>query len=70
MACAVVARLLARLQRFHLLWRNEGIEFLLGLLMNFPNLLLPLLLSQRRVGADCFHLRPRSLLNCLPLVHR
>ena len=42
---AVVARLLTGFQRFHLLWRNEGIEFLLGLFMNLPDLLLTLLLA-------------------------
>ena len=42
-ASTVAARLLARLQRFHLLWGNEGIEFLLGLLMDLSNSLLTLL---------------------------
>ena len=45
MASPVVTRLLARLQSFHLLWRNESIEFLLGLLMDLADLLLPLLLG-------------------------
>jgi len=46
MASAVIPRLLARLQCFHLLWRNKGIEFLLGLFMDLSDLLLPLLLAQ------------------------
>ena len=70
MASAVVPRLLARLQRFHLLRRDEGVEFLLGLLMNLTDLLLTLLLAQGRVGADCLYFGPRPLLNGLTLLHR
>jgi len=42
----MVACLLARLQGFHLLWQNQGIELLLGLFMNLPDFLLALLLGQ------------------------
>ena len=41
----MIARLLARLQCFHLLRRNKRIEFLLGLLMDLADFLLPLLLG-------------------------
>lgn len=54
-ASAVVARLLARLQCFHLLGRDEGIEFLLRLLVNPSDLLLTLLLAQGRVSAHCLY---------------
>jgi hypothetical protein len=46
MASAVVTRHLAVLQLFHLLRRNEPVEFLLRLLPDLPNSLLPFLLAE------------------------
>jgi hypothetical protein len=63
-------RHLARLQRFHLLGRHQGILFLLDLLVDLPNPLLPLLGSQTGLGANGFDFGARLPPNRGALLHR
>jgi hypothetical protein len=67
--CSVITRHLAGLQRFQLLGRHERVEFLLTLFVDLPNLLLPLLRAERRIGANGFDFRARPLLDGAPLPH-
>jgi hypothetical protein len=48
----MIAGHLAGLHCFHLLGRHQGFLFLLGLLMDLANPLLPLLGSERSIGAN------------------
>ena len=61
---------LARLQRLLLIGSDQRVEFLLGLLPDFPYLLLFLLRSQRRVLAHCRDLRVRVEFNRVALLDR
>jgi hypothetical protein len=69
MSFAVIARGLAGLHLLHLLRRNEGVEFLLRLLMDLPNFLLALLRSKRLIRAYGFDFRARLLLDFPTLLH-
>ena len=63
------AFLLAHRQRFFLLGSDQAFHFLASLLANFTRLLLLLLGSERRVGADRFDLRTRIALRRPTLLH-
>ena len=65
----MVAGHLAGLQRFHLLWRNQCIEFHLPLLLDLPNPLLTLLRAEGRVSANRLDFGVRPLLDEAALLH-
>jgi hypothetical protein len=66
---SVITGHLAGLHLLHLLRRNERIEFLLRLLVDLLNLLLPLLGAERMVGANGFDFGARPLLDDTALLH-
>jgi hypothetical protein len=70
MPAAMIARHLAGLQRLHLLGRDQRVHLLFRLFMNLPDLLLPLLRTQRRLGANRFDLRARPALDRAAFLHR
>jgi hypothetical protein len=65
----MIARHLAGLHCFHLLGRHQGFLLLFGLLMDLANPLLPLLGSQRRIGANRLDLCARPPPDSGALVH-
>ena len=67
--CSPITRLLAGLQRFHLLRGHERVEFVVRLFVDLPNLLLPLLRAERWIGANGFDFGARPLLDDATLFH-
>jgi hypothetical protein len=70
MPATMIARHLAGLQRLHLLGRDQCVHLLFRLFVDLPDFLLPLLRTERRLGANRLDLSARPPLDCAPFLHR